>query len=168
MYTWFLATRAQCCKWLQIVWLAASLTTLSGCAKKVLCIRTEISPTANQTQPVAVDVLFVRDKDLIKKLMAMPASDWFQSRAQFLRDYPDPKELTVYHREWVPGQVIPCSAIVPRPDPRATFVFANYFSKGDHRARLKNRQSVAIHLLDDDLEVVPVKECSRSTCSTTP
>jgi type VI secretion system protein len=127
-------------------------------------LRTDITPTANQNQPVAVDVLLVRNKDLIKQLMALSAADWFEKRVQFTRDYPDPNDLVVYHREWVPGQIIPCSNLPLRPMPRATILFANYFSKGDHRARLVNRKSAAIHLMDDDFEIMPMANCSKTSC----
>jgi type VI secretion system protein len=146
---------------------ALLLGLLGGCRKaKIICLRTNVISTANQNQPVAVDVLLVRDKDLIKKLMSMPASDWFEKRAQIMRDFPDPKELVVYHREWVPGQVIPCSSLVLKPMPKATILFANYFGKGDHRARLMNGKSAAIHLGDDDVEILPLADCTRAACPT--
>jgi len=141
---------------------------LAGCGKivkvKVICLKTDITPAANQNQPIAVDVLLVRDKDLIKKLMTLTAADWFERRSQFARDYPDRKDLIVYHREWVPGQIIPCSSIPLSPTPKATILFANYFSKGDHRARLVNGKSAAIHLLDEDFEIIPAKDCSKASC----
>ncbi len=127
-------------------------------------MRTDITPTANQNQPVAVDVLLVRNKDLIKQLMALSAADWFEKRAQFTRDYPGANDLVVYHREWVPGQIIPCSNLPLRPMPRATILFANYFSKGDHRARLVNGKSAAIHLMDEDFEIMPMANCSKTSC----
>lgn len=155
--------------WLFCAWPAA-IFLLSGCHKivkvKTICLKTDIVQAANQNQPVAVDVLLVRDKELVKKLMTLTAADWFDKRAQFTRDYPNPKELIVYHREWVPGQVIPCSSIALSPMPRATILFANYFTKGDHRARLVNGKSAAIHLMDDDFEVMPTADCNRTTCPT--
>ncbi|MBV9506518.1 MAG: hypothetical protein JO323_16115 [Acidobacteriia bacterium] len=133
---------------------------------KVVCLRTRITTTANQNQPIAVDVLLVRDQELIKKLMVFSAADWFEKREQFVRDYPDPKILTIYHREWVPGQIIPCSRIQLNSTPRATILFANYFSKGDHRARLVSGKSAEIHLLDEDFEIVPEPDCDKSSCLT--
>ncbi|HLI85074.1 MAG TPA: hypothetical protein VKV17_14225 [Bryobacteraceae bacterium] len=145
-----------------------ALLSLTACHKivkpKLVCLRTDITSTANQNQPVAVDVLLVRDKDLVKKLMTLTAADWFEKRAQFERDYPDPKDLAVIHREWVPGQNIPCSNFTLSPKPRATILFANYFTKGDHRARLINGKSVAIHLGDDDFKIDPMPECTRASC----
>ncbi|PWT90875.1 MAG: hypothetical protein C5B56_04715 [Proteobacteria bacterium] len=152
---------------MQFLLAAAFLSLTSGCRKaRIICLRTEVVSAANQNQPVAVDVLLVRDKDLIKKLMAMPASDWFEKRAQIMRDYPDPKELVVFHREWVPGQVVPCSSLALKPMPRATILFAHYFGKGDHRARLINGKSAAIHLGEEDVEILPLAECTRAACPT--
>jgi hypothetical protein len=144
-----------------------ALGLLSGCRKtRIMCLRTDVVPTANQNQPVAVDVLLIRDKDLIKKVMTMSAGDWFEKRAQVMRDYPDSKDLVVYHREWVPGQIVPCSSLILKPKPKATILFANYFGKGDHRARLINGKSAAIHLTEDDVEILPMAECTRTACPT--
>jgi len=129
-----------------------------------MCVRTDITSEANTNQPVAVDVVLARDKDLIKTLMKMPAADWFKSREQFARDYPSPKDLIIIHREWVPGEPIPCQSIPLDPKPKATFLFANYFSKGDHRARLPNGKSVAVHLGDEDFTLEPLKECPKEGC----
>jgi type VI secretion system protein len=148
--------------------LAAACFLGGGCAKitkvRTVCLRTDITQAANQNQPVAVDVLLVRDKDLIKKLMTLTAADWFEKRAQFMRDYPDPKDLTVYHHEWVPNQKIPCSSLALKPMPRVMIVFANYFSKGDHRARLPNGNSATIRLMDDDFEILKAADCTRTSC----
>jgi type VI secretion system protein len=142
----------------------------SGCHKivktRTICLKTDITKSANQNQPIAVDLLLVRDKDLLKKVMTLTAADWFEKRAQVMRDYPDAKELVVFHREWVPGQQIPCSSLPLDPMPRATVLFANYFGKGDHRARLINGKSATIRLLDDDVEILPLAECTRTSCPT--
>jgi type VI secretion system protein len=152
---------------MQFLLAAVFLGLASGCRKaRIICLRTEVVFAANQNQPVAVDVLMVRDKDLIKKLMSMPASDWFEKRAQIMRDYPDPKELVVFHREWVPGQIVPCSSLALKPMPRATILFAHYFGKGDHRARLINGKSAAIHLGEEDVEILPLANCTRAACPT--
>jgi hypothetical protein len=152
----------------KLVFVAVGLGLLSSCRKilkaPTICLQTNISATANQNQPVGLDILLIRDKVLIKKLMTMTAGDWFEKRAQIMRDYPDPKALIVYHREWVPGQIIPCSSIVLRPMPKATILFANYFGKGEHRARLTTGKSATIHLLDEDVEIGPPGECTKASC----
>lgn len=147
--------------------LTVALTALQGCVKRSMCVRTDIVPAANGSQPVAVDLVLARDKDLIKKLVTLSAADWFENRAQYFRDYPDPKDLQVFHREWVPGQIVPCANITMVPMPKATIVFANYFTKGDHRARIKNAQSSVIHLMEDDFQILPVKDCNRTSCPQT-
>jgi len=136
-----------------------------------MCVRTDIVPAANSNQPVAVDLLLVGDKALLKKLAALSAADWFDQRAQFLRDYPDEKDLHVYQHEWVPGQSIPCMnvpgvagslPIVSKS--KAVLVFANYFTKGDHRAQIKKAQSLVIHLMEDDFQILQIKDCDQTSC----
>jgi type VI secretion system protein len=164
-YTLSLGQVASGWRLLRVAILAVAPATFCGCLKvKIICLRTTINPTANQNQPVAVDVVLVRDKDLTKKLMTLSAADWFDKRAQFERDYPDPKELVVYHREWVPNQIIPCSNIPLHHRPRATILFANYYSKGDHRARLVNGKSAYIQLLDDDFKILSMADCNKISC----
>jgi len=48
--------------------------------------------------------------------------------------------------------------------PKATILFANYYSKGDHRARLVNGKSAAIHMLDEDLEIMTARDCNKASC----
>jgi type VI secretion system protein len=169
VYTWLVASSLQP-RIFRIVLMIAALGLSSGCRKlvkaRVICLKTDITTAANQNHPVAVDILLVRDKDLIKKVMSMTAGDWFEKRAQVMRDYPDAKDLVVFHREWVPGQVIPCSSLALEPMPKATVLFANYFGKGDHRARLVNGKSATIRLLDDDVQILPLAECTRTSCPT--
>jgi type VI secretion system protein len=165
VYTLILAQETSRWGLLRVAILAVAPATFCGCLKvKIICLRTTINPTANQNQPVAVDVVLVRDKDLTKKLMTLSAADWFDKRAQFERDYPDPKDLVVYHREWVPNQIIPCSNIPLHHRPRATILFANYYSKGDHRARLVNGKSAYIQLLDDDFKILSMADCNKTSC----
>src|SRR3954454_20267783 len=64
-----------------------------------LCIRTGIAPLANQNSPIPVDLVLVRDKDLLKEVSKLSAADWGQRREQYLRDYPDKKQLIVYRWE---------------------------------------------------------------------
>jgi hypothetical protein len=82
--------------------------------------------TANQNQPVAMDVVLVYNKQLLQELLKMSANDWFEKRDQIKRD--DPKA-------------------------RAGIIFAHYFSRGEHRARIDPHTSIMVELLDKDFSV---------------
>src|SRR5215213_8540008 len=143
---------------------------LSGCPKGVtkrlpggpkdgkLDLRVRVSPRANGENPVALDVLLVSDKELLKELQKMSASDWFAKREQIILDHPKEGQLVVRRLELVPGQVVEPSRLVVPSEVRAGVVFANYFNPGEHRAVLDPRaRDVKINLGEDKLEVVARK-----------
>ena len=123
-----------------------------------LDLRVHVSPRANGENPVALDVLLVSDKDLLKELQKMSASDWFAKREQIILDHPKEEQLVVRRLELVPGQVVEPSLLVVKPEVRAGVVFANYFNPGEHRAVLDPRaRDVQINLEETKLEVVSRK-----------
>jgi type VI secretion system protein len=116
---------------------------------------------ANGNNPVALDLVSTTNKDLGKEISKLTAADWFQKRAQYLRDYSKPGVLRVTSGEWVPGQPVP-SLELPAPFPvplpiisstATVLAFANYFSPGPHRAKLQPNKVTTIHLGEDDLTV---------------
>ena len=132
---------------------------LPGTAKESkVDVRVRVSPTANGGNPVALDILLVSDKELLKELQKMSASDWFARREQIILDHPKEEQLVVLRREWVPGQVVEPARLVVKPEIRAGLVFANYFGPGEHRAVLDPRaRNIQINLEEDKLEVVARK-----------
>src|SRR3954465_5003094 len=71
-----------------------------------LDLRVHVSPRANGENPVALDIVLVSDKDLLKELQKMSASDWFAQRDQIILDHPKEGQLVVFKRELVPGQLV--------------------------------------------------------------
>jgi hypothetical protein len=117
-----------------------------------LHLEVRAADTANQNQPVAMDVLLVYNKRLLQELLKMSASDWFDKRDQIQRDDPKGKALRVWSWEWVPGQheqvELPLQAKA-----RTGIIFARYFSRGEHRARIDPHTSIVVELLDKDFSV---------------
>jgi hypothetical protein len=132
---------------------------LPGTAKESkVDVRVSVAPDANGGNPVALDILLVSDKELLKELQKMSASDWFAKREQIILDHPKEEELVVLKREWVPGQVVEPARLTVKPEIRAGLVFANYFSPGEHRAVLDPRaKDIQINLEGNKLEVVARK-----------
>jgi hypothetical protein len=117
-----------------------------------LRVEVRAAETANQNQPVAMDVLLIYNKRLLQELLKMSASDWFDKRDQIKRDDPKGKALRVWSWEWVPGQ----HALVELPlqaKARTGIIFARYFSRGEHRARIDPHTSIIVELLDKDFGV---------------
>src|ERR1051325_12071938 len=70
-----------------LLWLSACVPKVIRPASK-LVVRVEVSPQANNNNPVALDLVLVKSKKLLKELMKISASEWFQKRSQYRLDYP--------------------------------------------------------------------------------
>ncbi len=91
---------------------------------------------ANQNSPVALDLVFIRDPALLDTLSATPAAQWFATRSDTQRTFPE--GLGVVSLELVPGQVLSLadSAQIHQPA-LAILAFASYPPPGEHRQRLQ-------------------------------
>lgn len=124
-------------------------------------IKVHISPAANSNNPVAVDLVLVKDKKLLGELMKMSASDWFEKRHQMDLDYPKETELDAGRWEWVPGQQVKLDRVPVNLDIVGGVVFARYFSAGTHRAPFDPRKGILITLGDENLCVQSLKESPK-------
>jgi type VI secretion system protein len=108
---------------------------------------------ANRNSALAVDLVFISDKDLADKVAALSAQDYFSSRKQLERDFPGGMELRSW--ELAPGQSardLPLDATCNRV---RTMVFARYASPGDHRQTLGNAKAITVWLNQEDFTVSP-------------
>src|SRR5438132_1027852 len=128
-------------------------TTPAASAQSELKIKVEISPQANDNNPVAFDLVLVTDKDLLKELMKISASEWFENRSQYRRDYPEETGLPAGSWEWVPGQVVVLEPITVEREIVGGVAFANYVSPGEHRAAINPRKSFAVNLGAEEFTV---------------
>lgn len=142
---------------------ALSVLLLSGCGLfgssgpnqpiQTRLITFQVAQAANQDSPVAVDIVYVLDPQLIPQLSQMTAHDWFQKRSSIRQAFPAGFDLT--SRELVPGQKAPDEEIKdPTTDAIAAFVFANYSSEGTHRARVDALEHISIALGEKDFSIM--------------
>ena len=134
-----------------------SLTLLAAaCADKPSAmldtVSVTVAPNANDTTPIAIDLIAVRDKALVDKLGALTAAEWFAQREQAMRDHPTALGLTSW--ELVPGQTMRVER--PQAEPAwAVLVFANYASPGPHRLRVPDTRTLTLTAGEKDVELVP-------------
>ncbi|PYS51600.1 MAG: hypothetical protein DMF68_03680 [Acidobacteria bacterium] len=142
---------------------ACALVLLTACVPKSirpaskLMVRVEVSPQANNNNPVALDLVLVKSKKLLKELMKISASEWFEKRSQYRLDYPKEIGLKAGSWEWVPGQVVQIDPMPFKDKFAGGLVFANYFSPGTHRAVIDPSKPVVIKLGAEDITVIPEK-----------
>lgn len=101
---------------------------------------------ANQNSPLALDLVFVRDAATLEKLLSLPASRWFASKAELQKTYPQAFEVRSW--ELVPQQVLRLDdKALGSPRVAGMLVFADYLSPGEHRAQLPlSRESFMVEL----------------------
>ncbi len=118
-----------------------------------LRLQVSIAPAANHNSPIEVALLIVRDGELLDELLGLSAEAWFARRDQILRDHP--KAVEWWSWEWVPGQEVPPQALSFGTGARAGLVFANYATKGDHRARFDPHGDLRLVLDEEGFAVEP-------------
>jgi type VI secretion system protein len=139
------------------------LFLLTACVPKVirpaskLAIKVNVSPQANNNNPVALDLVLVKNTKLFKELMKISASEWFEKRKQYKLDYPKEIGLSAGSWEWVPGQVVTIDPLTFKDKFAGGLVFANYFTPGTHRAVINPTKPVVITLGAESLNVTPEK-----------
>ena len=122
-----------------------------------LMIKVAVSPQANNNNPVALDLVLVKDKKLLKELMKLPASEWFQKRNQYRLDYPKETGLSAGSWEWAPGQIVKIDPMPLKQKPAGGLIFANYFTPGTHRAVIDPGKPIVVTLGADTLTVTMEK-----------
>jgi type VI secretion system protein len=133
--------------WLRAAVFAVSLALVAGCSSIVKFVVPEGSRLdwsgftvvaeegANLNTPVALDVVQVRDDAAVALVSTLPASKWFAARADLAKSFPE--GLTIRSLEIPPGLTMKL-----KPDAfsasrqKAVFVFADYLTPGEHRARV--------------------------------
>src|ERR1041385_1595173 len=82
-------------------------STIPGASGKAnLDVKVHISPTANRNNPVAVDLVLVSDKKLLKELMKMGARYCYQKKHQEQLYYPKETALVAGSGEGVPEKAV--------------------------------------------------------------
>lgn len=146
---------------LRIVFLLACCVPLASCSMfnffkptiKLNSVSFSVATSANDDTPIPIDLVAVDDEELLKKLLALPASQWFEQRAQLQRDFP--QALFVWSKELVPGQRLDITD-APLKGQRGSvvLVYAGYSSPGMHRLRLDQQKNVILYLDSQDVRWV--------------
>ncbi|AMC37029.1 hypothetical protein VN23_08160 [Janthinobacterium sp. B9-8] len=120
---------------------------------KLSSVSFSVASQANDDTPIPIDLVVVDDEELLKKLLALPASQWFEQRAQLQRDFP--QALYVWSKELVPGQRLDVAdAPVKGRRGAVVLVYAGYSSPGMHRLRLDQQKNVILYLDSQDVRWV--------------
>jgi len=109
-------------------------------------VKVDVSDTANQNSPIAVDIVMVFDDKLLEAMKKMTARQWFEKRDQIQRDYVAGTGFHAWSWEWVPGQIVPELELPWNHKAVCAIVFADYITPGDHRVIVDPFSSIHIQL----------------------
>ena len=123
----------------------------------LLTMQVTTVPKMNRDMPVAVEVLVVYEQKVLEQLEKLSATQWFEGRAQFLRDNPPGTDtFQTWRWEWVPAQNVPNQEMRYALGALATIIYVSYQTPGDHRAQVAPRQDFLLSLKANDFEAGPV------------
>lgn len=123
--------------------------------KGSLTMMVQVAPMANNNWPIDVDVVMVHDAKLLKQLTGMSAKNWFAKRTDMERTAPG--KLQTVSWQWVPGQKVGSVVVRGTAVADGVVLFANYATKGDHRALLPHGGKLVIQFAAKDFELGPAK-----------
>lgn len=148
---------------LLFAWICLCIVTLSGCAEhssgfifthQDIIISVHVTPNANNSSAVAVDVLMPLTGETETAVASLTARQWFLGKKQFQRDYTDEQDYWVLHYEYVPGIVVPPIAINLKDQTKSILIFADYQTEGVHRFHTTSGDNMVLTLGRYDFTVV--------------
>jgi hypothetical protein len=120
-------------------------------ALHTLLVEVEVEPKVNDDSPVALSILVVHDKSLMKELLELNALQWFERREQYLREHNAAVDEVL--REFVPGQqVAPFWHRLSGPSTEGV-LFVKYRAPGVHRYRFDPLRPVRFILGNSHVKV---------------
>jgi hypothetical protein len=123
-----------------------------GRATQKFSMQINVAEGANENFPIAMDLVTITDKKVIADVGKLTSKDWFERRAQVLRDTPQGK-ISVASFEWVPGQHAGPISVAVAPKTRVAYVFAKYINGGGHRALIDVKAPVVITFGPEDFSL---------------
>ncbi len=113
----------------------------------------QVHEGANDGYAIELDIVYVHDEALAKKLEAYSARSWFRQKQLLIASHAG--ALSVRQLERPPGLPPKTIEVAGRQrDAVACFVFANYFARGEHRLRLDRHREARIELGPKAITVV--------------
>jgi len=110
----------------------------------------EVARGANGGMPFAVELVAAGDDELVARLQALRADQWFDPASNLKAD--NPKTLKSWYYELTPGL-----QLRERPAPftgtraRGLFLFAHYEGKGAYRLRLDSYARATVRFVEKEI-----------------
>jgi len=117
---------------------------------KQICIIAD--KEVNNSSPVAIDVVIIRERKVFEILSNLRAGEWFNAKSDLLRQYQ--LRLAVYSWEIVPGQKIePLEPLDIQGETVGALIFADYSGDKAYRADISGTKAVRVQLGVEDFSI---------------
>ncbi len=108
-----------------------------------------VGERANKNFPIAVDIAMIFEEGLVAKIEKMTAGDWFKSKKYILNTFPT--GLAIKSWELAPGDSLQVpSNFFGEERIFGVIAFADYFTDGDHRARIDKLEGIILLEFDEE------------------
>ena len=102
-----------------------------------------VGEKANKNFPISVDIAMIFEEGLVPRIEKLTSNDWFKSKKQILNTFPT--GLAVKSWELAPGDSLQVtSTFFGKERIFAVVAFADYFTDGDHRARIDKLEGLIL------------------------
>ncbi len=122
---------------------------------ETLDMQVRVADIANDEYPLAMEVVYVYEEELLKNLLQMSAKQWFEKRAQLKNDFPEDSGFESWEWEFTPGQEV-LLHLPLRGGAVGGIIFVNYFNEGQHRVRIQLFRDIKVLLEYSDFKVTPL------------
>ncbi len=108
-----------------------------------------VGENANKNFPIAVDIAMIFEEGLVPRIEKLTANDWFKSKKNILNSFPT--GLVIKSWELAPGDSLQVpSTFFGKERIFAVVAFADYFTDGDHRARIDKLEGLILLEFGDE------------------
>lgn len=107
---------------------------------------------ANNSSPIAIDIVIIRERKAFEILSNLRAGEWFNAKSDLLRQYQ--LRLVVYSWEIVPGQKIePSEPLNIQGETIGALIFADYSGDKVYRSDISGTKAVRVKLGLEDFSI---------------
>lgn len=132
---------------------------LSACSSNTIKnIQVEALADCNRNMPVAMDILFIEDKELVSLLSDLSGPQWFTKKEELLIRYRQKISLASF--EIVPLSILPSLQLPDNySDAEHVLLFANYLaSSGQYIGEIGSYQQLKIRLERERYRLIDMRD----------
>jgi hypothetical protein len=150
------------CDAMKLIIISFLFLIVSACSSNTIKnIQVEALADCNRNMPVAMDILFIEDKELVSLLSGLSGPQWFSKKQELLIRYQQKIDLASF--EIVPLSILPSLQLPENySDAEYVLLFANYLaSSGQYIAEIGSYQQLKIRLERERYRLIDMSDIEK-------